>query len=323
MTIPINERTPRNAMGLADSFVPSVTDQWLIELPKFISSSPNSLRTIMEFSNRSISDRWLAGTALALINDPTIDPLNPKMIIIPKYDNVPIGLPNELIDAITTEFNDLEIQRNWIEKETPRHTRNINSFKISKYLVTNKEYKMFLEQTHFAELPSSWPLGFYPWQKSNHPVYGITPGAADAYCLWLSSITQRKFRLAHEYEWEYAASGKNENLYPWGNFFDKNKVNSIELKLYDSTPVGMFPSGNSEFGVSDMAGNIEEFVANDYEPYPNGPIVNDDLKLNNSNYRIARGGSFTRFRDLTRNKRRHGYFPKEIYVMGFRLAEDL
>jgi len=40
-------------------------------------------------------------------------------------------------------------------------------------------------------------------------------------------------------------------------------------------------------------------------------------------HRIARGGSFTRFRDLARNCRRHGKYPRDIYVMGFRLAETL
>ena len=40
------------------------------------------------------------------------------------------------------------------------------------------------------------------------------------------------------------------------------------------------------------------------------------------NYIIARGGSFTRYLDLARCRRRHGYFPKSIYILGFRLAED-
>ncbi|MFD0385193.1 hypothetical protein ACFQ2B_31950 [Streptomyces stramineus] len=38
-------------------------------------------------------------------------------------------------------------------------------------------------------------------------------------------------------------------------------------------------------------------------------------------YRVARGGSFTRFGDLARCARRHGWYEREIYAMGFRLAE--
>jgi len=39
-------------------------------------------------------------------------------------------------------------------------------------------------------------------------------------------------------------------------------------------------------------------------------------------YRIARGGSFARFADLARTRRRHGHYQRQIYAMGFRIAED-
>jgi formylglycine-generating enzyme required for sulfatase activity len=73
-----------------------------------------------------------------------------------------------------------------------------------------------------------------------------------------------------------------------------------------------------------MAGNVEEYVADVYGRYPGSALaVCDDLVRARGRYRVARGGSFTRFRDLARCKRRHGRFPKPIYVMGFRLAEDI
>jgi formylglycine-generating enzyme required for sulfatase activity len=72
-----------------------------------------------------------------------------------------------------------------------------------------------------------------------------------------------------------------------------------------------------------MAGNVEEYVADDYAPYPGAARVEDDLSRARGRYRVARGGGFTRYRDLARCKRRHGRFPKAIYVMGFRLAETL
>jgi len=54
-----------------------------------------------------------------------------------------------------------------------------------------------------------------------------------------------------------------------------------------------------------------------------GTAITDDLVTVVGTHRIARGGSFTRFRDLTRNCRRHGKYPRQIYVMGFRLAQTL
>jgi formylglycine-generating enzyme required for sulfatase activity len=82
----------------------------------------------------------------------------------------------------------------------------------------------------------------------------------------------------------------------------------------------MFPLGVAACGAADLAGNVEEYVSDDYAPYPGAPVVRDDLVVAHGNYRVARGGSFTRFRDLARSRRRHGWFPRDIYVMGFRLA---
>ena len=54
----------------------------------------------------------------------------------------------------------------------------------------------------------------------------------------------------------------------------------------------------------DMAGNVEEYVADDYAAYPGGPFVADHLVQIHGAYRVARGGSFARWRDLARTRRR-------------------
>jgi formylglycine-generating enzyme required for sulfatase activity len=52
--------------------------------------------------------------------------------------------------------------------------------------------------------------------------------------------------------------------------------------------------------------------------------VADHLVQIRGDYRVARGGSFARFRDLARIRRRHGHNPRSAtYAMGFRLAETL
>ncbi|MBF3728094.1 SUMF1/EgtB/PvdO family nonheme iron enzyme, partial [Burkholderia pseudomallei] len=65
-----------------------------------------------------------------------------------------------------------------------------------------------------------------------------------------------------------------------------------------------------------------EYVADDYRPYPGGEAIADDLAVTQGGYRIARGGSFTRFGDLARCARRHGRYQRDIYAMGFRLVES-
>ena len=73
-----------------------------------------------------------------------------------------------------------------------------------------------------------------------------------------------------------------------------------------------------------MAGNVEEYVADQYGPYPGGAWVQDHLVDIHGHYHVARGGSFARFRDLARTRRRHGHNPRSAtYAMGFRLAETI
>ena len=90
--------------------------------------------------------------------------------------------------------------------------------------------------------------------------------------------------------------------------------------MHTTTPVGAFPAGGSPFGVLDQAGNVEEYVADAYRPYPGGPFVEDHLVETHGAYRVCRGGSFARFGDLARTRRRHGAFPSPLYPAGFRLA---
>jgi len=59
-----------------------------------------------------------------------------------------------------------------------------------------------------------------------------------------------------------------------------------------------------------MAGNVEEYTSDDYAIYPGGKFIADDLQVSLGTYKVARGGSFSRYRDLTRNTRRHGAYKK-------------
>jgi len=117
------------------------------------------------------------------------------------------------------------------------------------------------------------------------------------------------------------ASNGVQNVFPWGEHFEGGLANTVEEGLFRSTPVGIFPGGRTHLGVFDLAGNVEEYTASQYKPYPNGKEVRDDLLVKEGSYHIARGGSFTRFSDLARSTRRHGWYKKDIYGMGFRLAE--
>lgn len=319
----INKQDSREAMGLPKRFVDSsiTSDELVRKYNEFKIRDKNELVDILESQSYSNVERYVAGSILAVTGDPRINSHNPKMLMI-KEHNAEIGINKENVNVVFEKFKYLGISREWIEKESPTFNIHIKAFKLSKYLVTNKEYYDFLVDTDYSEIPTSWEFGIYPIFKSNHPVYTITEKASDAYVKWLKKKTGRKFRLPTEYEWEYAASGDLHFEYPWGKEFKTNMCNTVETGIYSSTPVGMFSKGDSSFGVSDMAGNVEEYVSDNYHIYPGGVEVVDDLGGVES-YRVARGGSFTRYCDLARTTRRHGKYGKDIYVMGFRLAEDI
>ncbi|MBU6428151.1 MAG: formylglycine-generating enzyme family protein, partial [Cyanobacteria bacterium REEB65] len=267
--------------------------------------------------------RLAAGQLLALLGDPRIRTLAPSMIRIPG-GGVRIGLAPERVASVVAQYSALGIHAEWIAKECPEHEVALEDYGLAKYPVTNIEFQEFLLATSFPEIPSSWAFRRFPTERANHPVYSLSAEAADAYACWLAGQTGRRFRLPTEAEWEYAAAGAAGLEFPWGDEFRPDHCNTAECGLFATSPIGAFPEGNSPFGLSDMAGNVEEYVSDRYGPYPGGEYVSDYLAEVTGGYRVARGGGFARFRDLARTRRRHGPNPlSTTYTMGFRLAETL
>ena len=290
---------------------------------QFRSCAVDRLVDHMQAMSSPLAERIACGNLLCWLDDPRIDVDAPAMRQVPS-GRVAIGLPAHEVDQVLRTFSGLGLERGWIEKEIPRHGLDLDAFALAVYPVTNLEYQAFLLDTGYAELPSSWAMRQFPQERANHPVYTVSADAADAYAKWLSQRTGRGFRLPSEAEWEWAAAGPDGLEFPWGQQFDADLANTAETGLFASTPVGVFVGGESPFGLADMAGNVEEYVAQAYAPYPGGPYVADHLVQIHGNYRVARGGSFARFRDLARTRRRHGHNPRSsTYAMGFRLAETL
>ena len=314
----------RERLGLPDHLVVSDLQDAVDTATATLRTAPvPELLAIIADPSAALATRIAAGNLLALAGDPRIDPLAPTMIDIPG-GAIAIGLEASAIDATTARLADLGIDRSWIAKEAPRHPVALSPYRIARFPVTNGEYRQFLLETGHAELPSSWAMRRYLAERANHPVHTVSADAADAYARWLSGRTGRRFRLPGEAEWEHAAAGPEGLEYPWGADFDPARANTAECGLFDTAPVGAFVTGTSPFGVLDMGGNVEEYVADAYDAYPGGELVNDHLVQIHGRYRIARGGCFSRFSDLARTRRRHGHNPRSAaYAMGFRLVETL
>jgi len=317
----INTLSSRQAMGLNEGFVPLCFDDIDETFDAFRGLSKESLVRLINDRANSLKERFAIGQLLALIGDTRIKTLQPQMRIIPTA-NVSIGLEKKQVENVVSKYKSVGVLDDWIKKETPRFSVHINTYSMAVFPVTNKEYRDYLSDEQSGEIPSSWTFGRYPNHLSNHPVATISDVAAVNYTKWLSRKTGRRFRLPTEIEWEYAAAGVKGLEFPWGNEYVRENANTAELGIFATTTVGIFLEGSSPFGLLDMAGNVEEYTSSDYWVYPGGDRVEDDLLTLTKSYKIARGGSCTRFSDLARCRRRHGRYSKDIYVMGFRLAED-
>jgi formylglycine-generating enzyme required for sulfatase activity len=171
--------------------------------------------------------------------------------------------------------------------ETPAHHVYVPGFWMDRYEVTNAQYSKFVRATRYR-LPKLWANGAYPPEKANHPVVYVDWYDANNYCHWAGK------RLPSEAEWEKAARGKDGRHFPWGNLFDPKAANTPQYWLVkhqkgDTMTVGSFENGKSPYGLYDMAGNVYEWTADWYMPYPGNEVPNIHYGEKN---RILRGGSW-------------------------------
>ena len=180
--------------------------------------------------------------------------------------------------------------------ERPRHEVTLSPYAIDRTEVTLAEYDVCVEEGACTEAGSNWPeCNVLANGHDEHPVDCVTWEQGDAYCQWAGK------RLPTEAEWEYAARGDDERLYPWGNEPpDCSRANihfndAAGCGIIDTYVVGSLPAGASPFGVMDMCGNVAEFVADSFsESYyekspaedPQGPEADE------TGARVMRGGGY-------------------------------
>lgn len=151
--------------------------------------------------------------------------------------------------------------------------------------------------------------------RAEQPINMVTYFQAEAYCEW------RGARLPTEAEWEYAARGPEDRLYPWGDTFAPiNVVYATEGEMAD---VGSKPAGTSWVGAVDMVGNAGEWVSSLFLDYPYfAPAAEqpDDTE----SARVVRGGSFYNFDAATVSAtyRNRAQPDSAQYTNGFRCARD-
>ena len=156
------------------------------------------------------------------------------------------------------------------------------------------------------------------------PMANVTWYGAKAYCEAIGR------RLPTEAEWEYAARGGDEGrIYPWGNTWEPANASTrrpADGGTPQTYPVLSFPNGQTITGILNMAGNVQEWVSDWYDPRfygrpeatledPTGPVSGTE--------KVIRGGSWDTVPFYARTVHRRSAEPNAPNAsIGFRCVED-
>jgi formylglycine-generating enzyme required for sulfatase activity len=188
-----------------------------------------------------------------------------------------------------------------------------------------------MRDNEFEELLEEW----YPPGRQTQPAYwnddafnnpaqpvvGISWHEARAYCAWLRVQTNQDFRLPTEAQWEAAARGQEARRYAYGDKFDAALCNTFETHIRRTTPIGLFPGGDTPDGLVDMTGNVWDWTSSLYRPYPYEATDGRENPITGDGRRVVRGGSWVNSRADARAAYRYRSLPDLRYdYLGVRLV---
>ncbi len=217
----------------------------------------------------------------------------------------------------------------WIADEMPQRRVRLDEYYIDRTPVTNAAFAEFARASSYRTTAEQEGWGYVytggKWQEMkgadwahprgpgsrwedipDHPVVLVSWDDAAAYAAWAGKA------LPTEGQWEKAARGADGRLWPWGDEWDDARANTAGrlagrslLKFDDwnawwnsfdvlqygapTTPVGSFPQGASPYGLLDCAGNVWQWTADWYKPYPGSTYQSKNF---GETRRVLRGGAW-------------------------------
>ncbi|HEY6865150.1 MAG TPA: SUMF1/EgtB/PvdO family nonheme iron enzyme, partial [Burkholderiales bacterium] len=201
------------------------------------------------------------------------------------------------------------------------HPVEVAPFAIARHPVTNAQFLEYVRAggkapRYWSERDGAWgERRFDRWAplEPELPVVHVDWHEAQAYCRWAGR------RLPTEAEWEFAAGGGDKRRYPWGDATPSpDRANFHGARR---APAGAFAPGDTPEGVRQMLGNVWEWTATTFDPYPG--FVHDPYRDYSvpwfGTHKVLRGGSFASPARLLRNTWRNFYTPDRYDVFaGFR-----
>ncbi len=192
--------------------------------------------------------------------------------------------------------------------EKPTHLVSLSSFLISKYEVTQREWRAVMGST-----PSRF-------KGDNRPVENVSWYDCQEFICKLNQLTGMQFRLPTEAEWEFAARGGN---YSKGfKYAGSDDIDEVAWYAGNSAHIthNVGTKQPNELGLYDMSGNVWEWCQDWYGEY-NSSAQTNPTGSSSGSYNVFRGGSWGGDAGRCRVSRRIGGTPdfRDDYL-GLRLA---
>ncbi|MFF9838393.1 ergothioneine biosynthesis protein EgtB [Streptomyces sp. NPDC013740] len=239
-----------------------------------------------------------------------------------------------------------------LDNERPAHTRIVPAFFIDTVPVTNGAYLAFMAdggyreerwwrpegwrqiREHGIEAPLFWRQDGGRWLRrrfgvtepvpEDEPVLHVSWYEADAYARWAGR------RLPTEAEWEKAArhdpAAGRSRRYPWGDADPEPVHANLGQRHLGPAPAGSYPEGASPLGVRQLIGDVWEWTASDFLPYPGFrafPYKEYSEVFFGPEHKVLRGGSFAVDPVACRGTFRNWDLPVRRQIFsGFRTARN-